>query len=164
MVDEKVGKLVVSEDELRNYYKTDPDITLKRVVMPVSRNNITNIKAKISVYRSELNSGKISFDEVINRIGKHELSSLNGLFRRVSANSLPEQEKAFLLKMQPGEISAVIDLGSFVEIIQLVKRHPFSEASVDRVTESYKREKLIEGRYKIIEDLKAKYKSIIQYY
>lgn len=163
-VDEKIAIMNVSEAELREQYKKDPVLTFKRLVMPVNPKTASSVKAKLSLYRTDLNNGKASFDDVMNKIGKNELSSLSGLFSKVNAYSLPEAERQAMLRMQPGELSPVIDMAAFVEILQLVKKYPYAEVNAQRILDSYKRDKLTEERLKIIEDLKTKYNSIIHYY
>lgn len=163
-VDEKIIAMDVNENILQAHYRKDPELTYKRLFFPVNKNNKDQIRAKLALYRTDLNNGKISFDEVIARMGKNQYSSLNGLQNRVSAYSVLNSERQVLLKMQSGEISPIIDMETGIALLQLVKKYSYSEANKDNIIASYKREKIKEGQLKHISDLKEKYKSMIQYY
>ncbi|MBN1114561.1 MAG: hypothetical protein JXA66_04415 [Oligoflexia bacterium] len=167
MVDSKYSGSEFSTSELKKFYKSDPLLKLNRLCIPFEVKNAKSFKeanSKLSILRSELKSRKISFQQAVSEVGLHNLSHLNGTFDTVFLGILLPGEAATVSKMKQGEVSPVIKLDGYVEIIQLVKIYPFNSIPLAEHNTRMKIHNLETTRDKLNQSLRNRYKSLVTVY
>ena len=166
-VDSKIINKTYKIRELKRFYRKNPYYSFKRLCLPFNpqkTKTALKVHSILAMLRSEIKSKKINFREALDKHGNNPVIHLNGIFEGVSSQSLDPKELSFLKKMKKKELSPIIIRDNFVELIQLVKKHPFSRINTKQIENELRMHETKTKRDALYKKLKKKYKKITRLY
>ncbi|HEX9184889.1 MAG TPA: peptidyl-prolyl cis-trans isomerase [Burkholderiales bacterium] len=137
------GKLVVTDEEVAGFYQANiaqfrrPEQLRLRVIRigvppPGGAPELAGARARIEELRARLVAGE-DFDALARRFSEHPTRPWGGALDPVARGQLeaPLEETAF--RLQPGEVSAVLEAGAGLHLLRLEERLPAQSVTLEEV-------------------------------
>ncbi len=163
-VDSKFRNKKFSEQEIINFYKKYPIIKMQRVALPFNPNSDSSKKevySKISLIRSDILNKKTSFEAMIEKYSKNDITAATGTFDKMPSAMLSPEEKESVRNTPVMNTSSILAGKDYFSIIKIIKVYPISAGDYVPINEILKATATTEERTSFIKALREKYSSII---
>lgn len=159
----KVNGIVVNDDEMKDYYKSSPELRTQHILIEVKPTATAAERAaakkRADEIYAEVSKSKRTFEELVNLYTDDISTKKNGgdvgFQTRLSVIG-PYYEAS--LKLKPGQISPVVETPYGFHIIKLVKKNSFSSANKRQIRAAVFENKRLKLFNDYFEKLKKKYK------